>query len=408
MPIQGGIESIDDDAMDVLFGAKTPGADAFAGPQRGEPDNINPEDPDADSEGTPAPKKRVVLEQTPAQKAASKSADEVADELFGTEGDADPHADPDAPKPEPKKVAAKPAAKAPKAEDNLEVDLKAYYDMMVEAKVWGEVEVPDDAKWDLELIKEIQALQVSHQYQDLLDRKGPYGKAIVEYEDNGGNPSDLIDLFREQRTVRQFDVSTPEGQEEFLTSYFEAQNYSTKSTDRLIKSLIDQGGDALKEEAEEKKALWDKDYEAEIEATKQQQALAAKQMEEHARNFNKVMSEAITSDPDLTPKERRELATYILDYSHKYGSQRVNQFYVDAAEIQKDPAAYIELAKFMKGLKDGTYKKKIADTSKKEANAKTFMKVKNGSALARRDGGQPELQTADNESSFLTYLSGKK
>lgn len=407
MPIQGGIESIDDDAMDMLFGAKTPDASTIAGPQGNEPDDIDPNKTEDNPAGTPAPKKRVVLEQTPAQKAASKSADEVADELFG-EGDDTP--DPDAQQPDPKKkVAAKPAAAKPvPSADNLEVDFKAYYQMMVDAKVWGEVEVPENAEWNLDLIKEIQALQVSSQYQDLLDKKGPYGKAIVEYEDNGGNPSDLIDLFREQRVIREFDVSTAEGQEEFLTSYYEAQKYSPASIDRTIKALIDQGPEILEAEAKEKKGLWDEDYEAEIEATKKQQALVARQMAEHARNFDKVMNDAITADPNLTPKERRELAGYILDYSHKYGNQNVNQFYVDAAEIQKDPAKYLELAKFMKGLKDGSYQKKIADTSKKEANAKTFLKVKNGAALTRRDGGQPDLQIADNETSFVTYLTGKK
>lgn len=406
MPIQGGIESIDDDAMDLLFGAKTPDAGAIAGPQGNNQDPDDLEEPVDDTEGQPAPKKRAaVIEQTPAQKAASKSADDVADALFGEEdatGD-----DPEAQVPEPKKKVA-PKASVAKAAENIEVDFKAYYDMMVESKVWDEVEVPENATWNVELIKEIQALQVSSKYEDLLDKKGPYGKAIVAYEDNGGNPGELLDLFREQRTVRDFDVTSPEGQEEFLTSYYEAQNYSPKSIDRTIKALIDQGGEALKEEAEEKKALWDTDYKTEIEAKQKEQALIASQMAEQVRNFNKVMSDTITSDPSLTPKERKELGGYVLDYSHKYGNQMVNQFYVDAAEIQKDPAKYIELAKFMKGLKDGSYQKKIVDTAKKDVNARTFMKVKNGAALSRRDGSQPELQTTDDETSFVTYLTGKK
>lgn len=409
MPIQGGIESIDDDAMDLLFGAKTPGAAAIAGPQGSNPGVDDLEDPDNSPDGGVIPaKKRVVLEQTPASRAASKSADEVADELFGAEADDEAELGEDG---QPKKVVpvtkVKPAAAKPAALDPQDVDFKAYYQMMVDTKVWREVEVPEDAEWNLELIKEIQSLQVSSQHQDLLDRKGPYGKAIIQYEDNGGNPSDLIDLFREQKTIRQYDISSPEGQEEFLTSYYEAQKESTKSIDRIIKGLIAEGGEALAEEAKEKKTLWDEDYNEEIEAKKAQQSLYAKEVADQAKNFNKVMGDTITADPSLTPKERKELGSYILDYSHKYGNQMVNQFYVDAAEIQKDPEAYIELAKFMKGLKDGSYKKKLTDVTKKETNAKTFMKVKNSSALTRRDGGQPDLQITDNESSFVTYLTGK-
>lgn len=407
MPMQGGIEAIDDDAMDVLFGAKTPGAAAIAGPQGNTTEDIATEDTDLETDPNIPAKKRVAIDETPAAKAGTKSADEVADVLFGDEDTTD-ELEADKSKPAAKATAKPATTPAKKVLDSQDVDFKAYYEMMVESKVWGEVDVPDDAEWNLDLIKEIQALQVSSQHQDLLDKKGPYGKAIIKYEDDGGNPSDLIDLFREQRTIRKFDITTAEGQEEFLTSYYEAQKESPKNIDRLIKSLIEEGGEALAEAAQEKKTIWDEDYNEEIESKKVQQAAYAKEIADQAKNFNKIMSDTITADTTLLPKERRELSNYILDYSHKYGNQMVNQFYVDAAEIQKDPAAYIELAKFMKGLKDGSYKKKITDTSKKEVNAKTFMKVKNGSALSRRDGGQPELQQTDNDTSFVTYLTGKK
>lgn len=403
----GEVASTNDEDIDLLMGIKTPGADNIVGGKKKadegqEPnEDLEPEDDETPPIGTLPKKKVVKIDETPAQK-VKKNADEVTDDLFGKDDEEELDE-----KGNPKKKSDAVGAKKAAVPSNTEVDYKAVYEAMVEDGVFGEVEVPEDFVWDADGFKQIQALQVDTQYNNILDKTGPYGKAIIEYEKNGGNPAEMLTLFREQQTVQKFDITTPEGQEEFLTSYYEAQDYTTKSIDRTIKALIDQGADVLKEEAEEKKTLWDAQYEAEIANTQKQQELVAKQMAEQARNFNKTISDSLTGDAELTPKERKELGAYILSYSQKFNGHDVSQFYLDMAEIQKDPAAYVELAKFIKGLKTGDYKKKIADKSKKEVNAKTFLKVKNGNALSQRDGGQTPLTEGGDESSFVSYLTRK-
>ena len=402
----GVVENTNDQDIDLLMGIKTPGADDLLGGKKKaqesseEPD---PADPDLELDEPIEPKaaapKRNRIEETPAEKASKKTTDEVADELFGKEEET---------LDDQGKVVKKPVLAAKKVTPtDQEVDYQAVYEAFVADKVWGEVDVPEDFKWDAEGFKQIQALQSKTQYEDLLDKTGTYGKAIIEFEKNGGNPGEILTLFREQRTIQDFDVSTPEGQEDFLQSYLKAQDYSEKSIERTLKALIDQGGTALKEEAEEKKALWDTQYNEEIEQTQRQQALAASKAAEQARNFNKNISDVLTADPEATTKDRRELSNYILNYSQKFKGHDVSQFYLDMTEIQKDPTSYVELAKFIKGLKNGDYKQKIADKTKKEVSARTFMKVKNGAALTNRDGGTTPLNDGD-EHSFVSYLSPRK
>jgi hypothetical protein len=74
-------------------------------------------------------------------------------------------------------------------------------------------------------------------------------------------------------------------------------------------------------------------------------------------------------------------------------------------EIQKDPKNYIELAKFIKGLKTGEYTKKVAEKVQKETSAKSFLKIKNGAAL-KSSSGNPDLDRGTG-SNFVSLLSKK-
>ena len=76
------------------------------------------------------------------------------------------------------------------------------------------------------------------------------------------------------------------------------------------------------------------------------------------------------------------------------------------AEVQKDPKNYIELAKFVKGLKTGEYTKKVADKVKKEVSASSFLKIKNNTTIKSSGAGTPSLNDGK-PSSFLDYLNKK-
>lgn len=375
-----GVSSSNDEAVDLLFGSKTPGADNLLGGK-----------------------------EEPEVKTEEATNQEEVDNLLS--GDPDPiepadHIEPVVPNKEtPKQVLPKKEVK-PVVPSTMEVDYQAIYQNMVDEGVWEEVEVPEGTDWDKKLFLDVQKLQTTAKYEDLLSRTGDYGKAIIQYEQDGGNPSELISLFREQKEVKEYDISTPEGSEEFLNAFYSSQGSSEKSVERTIKSLRDQGGSVIQEEAEEKKAIWDNQYKEEIEERKREQALYAKQLQDAQRNFHSTMTSTISSDTQVTPKERKDLQSYMLDYSKSFRGQQVSQFYIDMAEVQKDPKNYVELAKFVKGLKTGEYTKKVEDRVKKEVSASSFLKIKNGATL-KTSSGIPDLDKGEG-SSFVTLLNRKK
>jgi len=393
MSFIAGVSSTNEEDIDLLMGTKTPGADNLLGGKS---------EPKADD--------KEINKQVKQPESNNPAPDEVnpesdADLLLGGGGDADPVKEDN--KVEKSKQDTKVASKKAEVPQELEVDYEAIYQNMVENGVWEEVEVPEGTQWTKETFLEVQKLQAESKYEDLLSKTGTYGKAIIEFEQNGGNPSELLNLFREQRDIRDYDVSSPEGQEEFLSAYMQTQGYSEKSIERTIKSLKDQGGTVLQEEAEEKKGLWDKQYDDEIKSRQQEQALYAKDLEKAQKQFYDNTVSTITKDADLTPKERRDLQNYILNYDQSFKGQQVSQFYLDMTEIQKDPKNYIELAKFIKGLKTGEYTKKVAEKVQKETSAKSFLKIKNGAAL-KTNSGNPDLQKDSASSSFITLLNKKK
>lgn len=393
------VNSTNESDIDLLMGTKTPGADNLIGAKE-EVKNNETQEQVKDQPKTKLPDKSVIQEK-------NTNPEEDVDLMLG--GDEGPEEDTEEPK--QKKTTSKTESKkqeAPKRTlgDDVEIDYQVIYQKMVDDGIWEEVQVPEGTEWDKDTFLEIQKLQADAKYEDLLSRTGSYGKAIIEFEQNGGNPSEMLNLFREQRDIQQFDVSTNDGQEEFLSAYYASQGYSDKSIERTIKSLRDQGGTVLQEESEEKKAIWDQQYNEAIQVRQQEQALYAKQVEDSKRNFHNTMVQTITSDAEVTPKERRDLQSYILDYNQPYKGNQVSQFYIDMAEVQKDPKNYIELAKFVKGLKTGEYTKKVADKVKKETSAASFLKIKNGAAL-KTSSGAPDLESQGG-SSFVQLLSRKK
>lgn len=393
MNFAAGVTSTNEDEIEILMGAKVPGADNLLGAKQ-EPTDPAKDTPKATK--TAEPKATDPIEPTDDPK-------DITDTLFGDDDNGDAGGEKDEPKKEIKKEPkSEPKPKKAEIPKDADIDYEALYQKMVEDGVWEEVEVPEGTEWTKETFLEVQKLQAESKYEDLLSKTGTYGKAIIEFEKNGGNPSELLNLFREQRDIRDYDISSPEGQEEFLAAYLQTQGYSEKSIERTIRSLKDQGGTVLQEEAEEKKGLWDKQYDDEIKARQQEQANYAKELERAQKQFHETMVGTITKDPDLTPKERRELQSYILNYDQNFRGNQVSQFYVDMTEIQKDPKNYIELAKFIKGLKTGEYTKKVVEKVQKETSAKSFLKIKNGASL-KTNSGNPDLDTKSG-SSFVSLL----
>lgn len=358
-----------------------------------------------------------LLDTTPAQTAGpsdviggTKPADKPKDEPKDDPKDKDkPKEDPkkDAPKEKTDEEVAKDLeevedASADKdkpavvAEDTTAALLKAKAMGLIERGIWREVKDLDTFEWTDENYGELAQAQATWAAEDafneMLDQSGDYGKAIFDHIKNGGDPKEIIDLFKEAKRVNNLDITEESGQQSIIREYYsKVMKWSDAKITRFINGAID--NKALKDEATEIKTLLEEEIKADMEARKQAAADELKQRQEVERNWANSIQGALKAREDLTDKEKRELHQSLLVYNQKLGDGRqVNQFTIDFMKLQSDPQKYIELVRFVQD--PDKYMKKIEKTKEKEAAKKTWEFVKGNAAVTKGGGSHAKQEAA--------------
>lgn len=278
--------------------------------------------------------------------------------------------------------------------ETLEIDasefLKSQYQGLVDRGQWFALEDEDlkDFKWDEENFGKLIELQANwnaeDKYNEKVEATGKYGKAIIDYISNGGNPEDIITLFKEVKEIENFDTSTKEGKEGLLRKYYvEELGWKESVFKKYVESLIDKGEiDTEVEEAN--KELQDRVKDKVEEAKKQQEAQLKIQKEREA-NFASNMNNIISTRKDISAKEKQEVLNSLLVYDQKLPDGRlVNQFSIDFMKLQSDPSKYVDLVLFVRNPEK--YIQKIETEVESKANKKAWNLIKNGSSLNRNSG----------------------
>lgn len=284
--------------------------------------------------------------------------------------------------------------KQPKAEQGEDEEedvsniLQMQAQLLIEKGVWKEFEGMEDFNWTNESYAELVEQQAiwgaEDMFHELVDSTGAYGKAIISHVQNGGNPEEIIDLFKEAKKIESFDVSTEDGKTALLTKYYKDLGWNDKRIKRTIDAAID--SNTLDEDVQEAKAEMEEAIKAEVEAKqKAQEQYLAKQREAEeafASNITSVLKER----KDLTPTEKRDIATSLLVYDKKLPDGRVvNQFTLDFAKLQNDPKKYVDLVMFVRDY--DKFKESISKQEEKKAVKKTWEFVKGNGATSKSGGG---------------------
>lgn len=338
----------------------------------------------------------------------------VADVIGGTKPKVDKKEDPkDAPKDEPKeepKVKTEAELEAeikeaegdePKEDKDTKVDintnaalLKAKALGLIERGIWRDIEDIDNFEWTDENYGELATVQAQWKAEDMfnemLDQSGDYGKTIMNHIKNGGDPAEIINLFKESKRVSNMDISEDAGQQTMIREYYtKVHKWSDAKIARFINAAID--NKALKDEATEIKMLLEDEIKAEVasKAEAQERVLLERQEAEKAWAAN--ITNAIRSRADLTEKEKRDIHQNVLSYNNKLPDGRiVNKFTMDFMKLQSDPNLYIELVRFVND--PVKYEKRIEKTKEKEAAKKSWEFIKGNGAVTKGGGGHSKQE----------------
>lgn len=285
---------------------------------------------------------------------------------------------------------------------------KAKAEGLIERGIWREFEGQEEFEWTDEnygeLAKQQAIWDAEDKFAELIDETGDYGKAIISHIKNGGDPKEIIDLFKESKKIESFDISTEEGKIALLTKYYKDQGFNDKKAKRIIDSAVDDG--SLDQEVTEAKEEMEAAIKEQVaETQKEQAAYLAKQKELNDQFANNITG-TLRERKDLSIEQKKAIASSLLVYDKKLQDGRmVNQFTLDFAKLQQDPKKYIDLVMFVQDYDKfvGT----IAKTEEKKAAKKSWEFIKgNGSVKASGSPTHSKTQKQEKEDLVIDWKQG--
>jgi len=245
----------------------------------------------------------------------------------------------------------------------------------------------DEAGYEELALKQQEAI-LEDGYKEKIDKTGDYGKAILEYIENGGNPDEVIDLFKEQKVVEAIPIDTEDGQKDLIQKFYtEVYDWSLEKAKKYINTLI--SNDELESEAQEVDTKYKKFFEEEVATLQLQQKAVEQQNREKQKIFAQTINSKLTERKDFTDKERKLIVDSIFKYDSALpDGTKVNKFYLKFAEMQKNPDDYLDLVSFVMNKQAYNDKVKIKEDNKKVE--KKWSWIKSNSAVDKTKGGSFE------------------
>ena len=272
--------------------------------------------------------------------------------------------------------------------DPISSVLKNTMDFLIEKGEWADFEGREDLEMDQKVYAELAIKQNQHKvsamFSEMIDKTGPYGKAIIGFIKQGGDPDEVIDLFKEQKSIENLDTDSEEGKRLLITKYYkDVTGWKPEKIERHIRSLI--ANDELDTETSDVKDLFNEHNKQRLnEINAQQRAEAAKQQEREER-FRDNITSAIYERKDLTDKDKKLIERSVLQYSNKLSDGTpVSDFYVKFSQIQSDPKEYIELVRYV--MDKESFMKNIKADIKNKVTDDQFNFVKGNTALSKTKG----------------------
>lgn len=398
--LQTEIVDINDDALDALFNetpASTVNANTLVGGKQSADDELEDVELDEEEEvEVPAKKTKGKAAKAAPAKAPEQRNDRVEDidlDDYPEGDDEDEDEDEEGEDEKEKKTAKRTKeTKEPetKNEDAPEVVsvLKSTVDYLVENGLWQDFEGREDMEFDEETYAKLAAeqdkIRVQGMFDEMIDSTGPFGKAIIDFVKSGGNPDEIIDLFKEQKAVEAISTDSVDGQKTLIKQYYtDVMGWKPEKAEKYISNLV--LSNELENEADEVKELYSSFYKKEADRLNQEQQEFANKQKEAEQAFEANIKNTVKARKDLNPSEKKMVEEYLLSYDQRLpNGQMVNKFYVNFAKMQANPEDYIDLVMFV--MDKNKFVQKVAKTEETKATAKAFSFIKGNGAVSTKKG----------------------
>lgn len=279
-------------------------------------------------------------------------------------------------------------------------------DYLIKSGTWVEFEGREGLEITPEIYEEIvveqDKVRLSSQFNELIDSTGLYGKAIISHIQQGGNPDEIIDIFKEQKELEAINTDSEDGKQTVIEKYYkEILGWKDEKVQKHIKRVI--ADDEVESEFADVNELYNKHYKEQLEAVNREAKEQARKVQEGKEKFEADIRDALEKENTLTPQQRKVVEDSILNFKHDLGNGRkVNDFYIKFAEIQKNPAQYIELVRFV--MDKENYKKAFEQKAETKEAKKAFSFIKGNGAVSK-SGSAPDNSRGSGKSQSGTNFS---
>lgn len=380
---------------------------------------ISSEQMDALFEGTPSVKDlKVGDEKTDSSEPAKRTDNSVIPvldmETFGEEPVETPEDDkgtddkkPNEPPVDDKKVEEKKVEVSDEQKAQTSEILKSTVNYLIDKGIWKDFDEKDNIDFTDEVYAELSAKQaevkVSELFDELIDSTGSYGKAIISHIKNGGNPDEIIDLFKEQKQMQSIDINSEGGQKAIIEQYYSnVVGWSKQKIDEFI-AFKEGKEDGLESEAKEVQDKFDGLYSKQLQQIEQEQRANELKVKREQEEYIKTLSKEIDTFDNFTDKDKKLVKDSLLKFNKKLDNgTKINDFYVKFYEIQNDPKQYIELVHFIMD-KEG-YKEKVKSQLSTKAVEKSWNFVKGNGSITKK--GSDQHQNNDTTKTSKIDFSG--
>lgn len=277
--------------------------------------------------------------------------------------------------------------------------LKNTVTYLIDNGFWADFEGREDLEFTDEVYADLASKQAQHSayeiVNELIDSTGSYGKAIIDHIKRGGNPDEIIDLFKEQKALQQIDTSNENGKQQKIESYYkDVLGWKSDRIQRHINRLLEDND--IETEFSEVEDLYNKYYEERLAEKQEEGKRIEEENKQRQKQFVNNIKSALEDDTSLNAKDRKLISESILDFRHKLDNgQKVNDFYIKFAEMQADPKKYIKLVQFV--MDPENYNKRIQTSEKTKVSKEVFNFIKGNKAVSTAKTNNIEIQPSSSE-----------
>jgi hypothetical protein len=292
-------------------------------------------------------------------------------------------------------------------EDNSKPEIKSVLSntakYLIEKGIWQDFEGSDTLEIDEETYAELAAKQteekVNSLFSELVDSTGDYGKAIITHIKEGGNPDEIIDIFKEQKQVQAIDTSTDEGKINIIGKYYsEILGWKPERVQKHLQRII--ADEDIATEASEIEERYTEHYQEQLQQIENERTEQKTRMLERQKEFVTGIKNSL-SETEYSAKEKQLIESALLNVK-KTDKGPITDFNLKFAELQKDPKKLIDLVYYV--MDQEGFKKRVNIKAETKVAEKTFSFIKGNSSTTKPVTSASGSNNSKNKLDFSSLL----